>query len=118
MIDHELDLSDRFDGFLLTHSIVINYHNKAGGTGSGMGSYILEILKEHFPKKLINTFSVFPLLDESSDVVVQPYNSILTLERLALDADSVIVLDNTALTRIVKGDKSAIVESNKLVIYT
>lgn len=35
-----------------------------------------------------------------SDVVVQPYNSILTLKRLTLNADAVVVLDNTALNRI------------------
>jgi tubulin gamma len=32
--------------------------------------------------------------------VVQPYNSILTLKRLTLNADAVVVLDNTALNRI------------------
>lgn len=40
-------------GFVLCHSI-------AGGTGSGMGSYLLEQLNDHFPKKLIQTYSVFP----------------------------------------------------------
>jgi tubulin gamma len=34
-----------------------------------------------------------------SDVVVQPYNSILTLKRLTKCADCVVVLDNTALNR-------------------
>lgn len=46
-----------------------------------------------FPKKLIQTYSVFPNLDEKdgiSDVVVQPYNSILTLKRLTLNADCVV----------------------------
>lgn len=33
-------------------------------------------------------------------MVVQPYNSILTLKRLTLHADAVVVLDNTALNRI------------------
>lgn len=33
-------------------------------------------------------------------MVVQPYNSILTLKRLIHQADCVIVLDNTALDRI------------------
>lgn len=33
-------------------------------------------------------------------MVVQPYNSILTLKRLTLNADAVVVLDNTALDRI------------------
>ena len=44
--------------------------------------------------------SVFPNQTESSDVVVQPYNSLLTLKRLTLNADAVVVLDNTALHRI------------------
>lgn len=35
-----------------------------------------------------------------SDVVVQPYNSLLTLKRLTQCADCVVVLDNTALNRI------------------
>lgn len=37
---------------------------------------------------------------EPSDVVVQPYNAILTLKRLTLNADCVVALDNTALNRI------------------
>ena len=45
--------------------------------------------------------SVFPNQGSSSDVVVQDYNSILTLKRLTLNADAVVVLDNTALHRIV-----------------
>ena len=43
--------------------------------------------------------SVFPNQNETSDVVVQPYNSLLTLKRLTLNADAVVVLDNTALHR-------------------
>lgn len=65
-----------------------------------MGSYILEKLTDRFPKKLIQTYSVFPNQDEMSDVVVQPYNSLLTLKRLTQAADAVVVLDNTALNRI------------------
>ena len=48
MLDREADNSDSLEGFVLTHSI-------AGGTGSGMGSYILEHLNDHFPKKLVST---------------------------------------------------------------
>ena len=59
-----------------------------------------ERLNENFPKKLIQTYSVFPNWDNSPDVVVQPYNSLLTLKRLTLNADAVVVLDNTALNRI------------------
>nr|XP_036217719.1 tubulin gamma-1 chain isoform X1 [Bactrocera oleae] len=93
IIDREADGSDSLEGFVLCHSI-------AGGTGSGMGSYIMERLSDRFPKKLIQTYSVFPNQDEISDVVVQPYNSLLTLRRLTSCADCVVVLDNTALNRI------------------
>ena len=93
IIDREADGSDSLEGFVLCHSI-------AGGTGSGLGSYILERLNEKFPKKIIQTYSVFPNQEETSDVVVQPYNSLLTLKRLTLNADCVIVLDNTALNKI------------------
>jgi tubulin gamma len=74
-------------------------HSIAGGTGSGLGSFILERLNDKFPKKLIQTYSVFPNAQEG-DVVVQPYNSLLTLKRLINHADSVVVLDNGALARI------------------
>lgn len=93
MLDREADGSDSLEGFMLLHSI-------AGGTGSGIGSFLLENINDRFPKKLIQTYSVFPESQQVSDVVVQPYNSLLTLKRLALYADSVIVLDNGALTRI------------------
>ncbi|XP_012134825.1 tubulin gamma-1 chain isoform X2 [Megachile rotundata] len=93
ILDREADGSDSLEGFVLCHSI-------AGGTGSGMGSFMLESLADRFPKKLIETYSVFPNQDEISDVVVQPYNSLLTLKRLTQCADCVVVLDNTALNRI------------------
>jgi tubulin gamma len=128
IIDREAEGSDSLEGFVVAHSI-------AGGTGSGMGSYVLEKLADRFPKKLVQTYSVFPnqsqdagndgvvsstvpsplaLLRQVSDVVVQPYNSLLTLKRLtqvplhspapshgpSQAADCVVVLDNTALSRI------------------
>lgn len=75
-------------------------HSIAGGTGSGLGSFLLEKLSDKYSKKIISTYSVFPNQQETSDVVVQPYNSILTMKRLVNNADSVVVLDNTALNKI------------------
>lgn len=40
-------------GSLMSHAI-------SGGTGAGMGSYILELLTDYFPKKTVQTYSVFP----------------------------------------------------------
>ena len=95
IIDREADGSDSLEGFMLLHSI-------AGGTGSGLGSLLLERLHDRYPKNLIQTYSVFPSSGEgaSSDVVVQPYNSLLSMRRLTEHADSVVVLDNAALSRI------------------
>jgi len=112
MVDREADGSDSLEGFVVCHSI-------AGGTGSGMGSRLLEELNSQYPKKLIQTYSVFPNQGETSDVVVQPYNSILTLKRLTLNADCVVVLDNTALNRIavdrLKVTNPSVAEINSLV---
>lgn len=92
-------------------------HSIAGGTGSGLGSYILERMNDRFPKKLIQTYSVFPDTQGGGDVVVHPYNSLLAMRRLTQNTDSVVwfllypslrklaliiqvVLDNGALSRI------------------
>ncbi|KAJ7087355.1 gamma tubulin [Mycena belliarum] len=91
MVDREVEGSDSLEAFMMLHSI-------AGGTGSGLGSFMLERLNDRFPKKLLQTYSFFP---NSGDVVVQPYNALLTLKRLVDHADSVVVLDNMALSRIV-----------------
>ncbi|KAI9554853.1 hypothetical protein GHT06_020130 [Daphnia sinensis] len=82
IIDRDTEGSENLEAFTVCHSI-------AGGTGSGLGSYMLERISERYPKKLVQY-----------DVVVQPYNSLLTLKRLTLNADCVVVLDNTALNRI------------------
>jgi tubulin gamma len=73
MIDREADDCDSMEGFVLCHSI-------AGGTGSGMGSYILEALNDHYPKKVITTYSVFPQSSADGNVVVGPYNSMLAMK--------------------------------------
>jgi len=69
-------------------------HSIAGGTGSGLGSFLLERLNDRFPKKIIQTYSVFPDTQSVGDVVVQPYNSILAMRRLTENADSVVCFTN------------------------
>lgn len=59
MIDREADGSDSLEGFVMCHSI-------AGGTGSGLGSYILEALGDRYGKKLVQTYSIFPNQNEIS----------------------------------------------------
>ncbi len=66
-------------------------------------SFRLELINTKFYICNFNfgqTYSVFPNWENAPDVVVQPYNSLLTLKRLTLNADAVVVLDNTSLNRI------------------
>lgn len=114
MVDREADGSDSLEGFIQIHSI-------AGGTGSGLGSFMLEKLNDRFPKKIIQAYSVFPNQDQTNDVVVQPYNSLLTLKRLSLNADCVVVLDNTSLNRIAEdrlGLQSASIQQTNSLVST
>ena len=89
MINRQLDGCDNCEGFQLLHSV-------AGGTGSGFGSFLLEELSDNFPKKLVQTYSVFG----ASEVVVQPYNTVLTLKRLIEQTDANIIVDNQSLMSI------------------
>lgn len=40
-------------GFQLTHSL-------GGGTGSGMGTLLISKIREEYPDRIMNTFSVMP----------------------------------------------------------
>ncbi|KAK6201004.1 Tubulin/FtsZ family, GTPase domain-containing protein [Scheffersomyces amazonensis] len=94
LIDREMDKCDNLSNFQLIHSV-------AGGTGSGVGSLLLELLHDRFGnKKLINTFSIFPSNEKTSDVVVQPYNTVLTLKRLIDFSDSSFIFHNDSLNSI------------------
>ncbi|GME91026.1 unnamed protein product [[Candida] boidinii] len=112
MVNKELDKCDSFEGFQMIHSV-------AGGTGSGCGSFLLEELNDMFDKNLITTYSVFPRMGVSSEVVVQPYNQILSLKRLIESSDVNIVFDNASLTSIasnnLKTDSPSYEDCNQLI---
>ncbi|KAK6459348.1 Tubulin/FtsZ family, GTPase domain-containing protein [Scheffersomyces xylosifermentans] len=94
LIDREADKCDNLANFQLFHSV-------AGGTGAGVGSLLLETLSDRYgTKKLINTFSIFPSNEKTSDVVVQPYNTVLTLQRLIEYSDATFIYHNDALNTI------------------
>lgn len=62
---------------------------------------ILEILQDRYTsKKIITTNSILPSNEKTSDVVVQPYNSLLTLKRLIEFSNATFVFHNDALNNI------------------
>jgi tubulin beta len=86
---HEAEACDNLQGFQLMHSL-------GGGTGSGMGSLLINKMKEEYPDRILTTYSVVPS-PKVSDTVVEPYNAALSLNHLINETDQCFVLDNEAL---------------------
>ncbi|XP_069324401.1 tubulin beta-6 chain isoform X1 [Eulemur rufifrons] len=80
---------DCLQGFQLTHSL-------GGGTGSGMGTLLISKIREEYPDRIMNTFSVMPS-PKVSDTVVEPYNATLSVHQLVENTDETYCIDNEAL---------------------
>ena len=53
VVRKEAEGCDCLQGFQLTHSL-------GGGTGSGMGTLLISKIREEYPDRIMNTFSVVP----------------------------------------------------------
>lgn len=82
---------DSLEGFLLYHSI-------GGGTGGGVGSWILSMLEE-YEKVLKVAFSVFPS-PRFSNSVVEPISSLFSCAQLKEHTDMACIYHNEALYNI------------------
>ena len=90
-IRREAEHCDALQSFFLCHSM-------GGGTGSGLGTYVLSQLADEYPDIYKFCTIVFP--GEDDDVVTAPYNSTLALAELDKYADCVLPVDNDALFRV------------------
>jgi tubulin delta len=70
----------------------------AGGTGSGVGSYYTEIIRDYYPRSCIINTCVWPY--SNGEVVLQNYNFLLTLNKIYECSDGVIVMENDNLHQI------------------
>ncbi|CAM9218364.1 unnamed protein product [Hapterophycus canaliculatus] len=86
------EMCDSLQSFFLMHSL-------GGGTGSGLGTYLLTLLEDHFPDVYRFSTVVFP--SEDDDVITSPYNSVLALNELTEHAHCVLPVDNASLSNIV-----------------
>uniref|UniRef100_A0A0R3UL43 Tubulin beta chain n=1 Tax=Mesocestoides corti TaxID=53468 RepID=A0A0R3UL43_MESCO len=139
----EAEGCDQLQGFQIIHSI-------GGGCGSGMGTAIIDQLRDDWNDRIFNNFTVLPspkvidfasstncpatveqtdkfckclgvrikladilcikrflpvglssaIYSQVSDVVVEPYNSIFSLDYLIETSDLTVILDNEALYNI------------------
>eukprot|EP00434_Breviolum_minutum_P008933 symbB.v1.2.007871.t1/scaffold448.1/size203282/23 len=89
VVRKEAEGCDCLQGFQLCHSL-------GGGTGAGMGTLLISKVREEYPDRIMETFSVIPS-PKVSDTVVEPYNAVLSFHQLVENSDESFLLDNEAL---------------------
>jgi tubulin epsilon len=70
-------------------------HSMGGGTGSGLGTFILQLIRDNFPDVYRFSCTVFP--SEDDDVITSPYNALLAASELIENSDCVLPIENQAL---------------------
>lgn len=93
IIRKEVEACDRLSSFMVCMSL-------AGGTGSGVGSYYTEVLRDLYPRTCIINNVVWPF--STGEVTLQNYNFLLTLNKLYQHSDGIIVFENDNLHQICK----------------
>ncbi|XP_034290468.1 tubulin delta chain [Pantherophis guttatus] len=91
LIQKEAEKCDRLSGFLMIMSM-------AGGTGSGLGAFVTAALREAYPNSFLLNHVIWPY--GTGEVIVQNYNSVLTLSHLYQSSDALLVHENDAVHKI------------------
>ncbi|XP_008306674.1 tubulin delta chain isoform X2 [Cynoglossus semilaevis] len=91
LVRREVEHCDRVSGLMALMSV-------AGGTGSGVGTYVTQCLRDTYPKSFVVNHLTWPY--EAGEVIVQNYNSALTLSHLYQLSDAVLVHENDTVHRI------------------
>lgn len=86
----EVERLDAFQGTLVWQSL-------GGGTGSGTGSRLVEMLREAYPMRYIASVALAPFA--SGDTPLQAYNTALSLSTLTQVADAVWLFRNDDVMR-------------------
>ena len=62
------------------------------GTGGGLGAYVADALRGEYPTETLMNHCVWP--DGGGEVIVQAYNTLLTLSSLLDSSDGVAIVQN------------------------
>lgn len=71
-------------------------HALGGGTGSGMGSLLAQNMIDEYPDRVLKSYVVMPS-SKMSNIVVEPYNVVLSINYLIECIHQVFYMDNQAL---------------------
>ncbi|XP_030007082.1 tubulin delta chain [Sphaeramia orbicularis] len=91
LVRREVERCDRLAGLMAMMSV-------AGGTGSGVGTFVTQCLRDIYPKSFILNHLTWPY--GTGEVIVQNYNSVLTLANLYRLSDAILVHENDTVHRI------------------
>uniref|UniRef100_A0A8C5LX69 Tubulin delta chain n=1 Tax=Leptobrachium leishanense TaxID=445787 RepID=A0A8C5LX69_9ANUR len=91
LVRKQVEKCDRLAGFFTIMSM-------AGGTGSGMGTYVTQCLRDAYPDSFLLNQVIWPY--GTGEVIVQNYNSILTLSHLYHSSDAMLVHENDIVHKI------------------
>lgn len=91
LVRREVERCDRLAGIFAMMSV-------AGGTGSGVGTYVTQCLRDTYPHSFILNHLTWPY--GTGEVIVQNYNSVLTLSRLYTLSDALVVHENDTVHKI------------------
>ncbi|XP_045840196.1 tubulin delta chain isoform X3 [Meles meles] len=91
LIQKEVEKCDSLSGFFIIMSM-------AGGTGSGLGAFVTQNLQDQYSNSLKMNHIIWPY--GTGEVIVQNYNSILTLSHLYRSSDALLVHENDAIHKI------------------
>lgn len=91
LIQKEVEKCDSLGGFFIVMSM-------AGGTGSGLGAFVTQNLQDRYCSSLKMNHIIWPY--GTGEVIVQNYNSILTLSHLYRSSDALLVHENDAVHKI------------------
>ncbi|XP_051850083.1 tubulin delta chain isoform X1 [Antechinus flavipes] len=91
LIQKEVEKYDSLSGFSTVMSM-------AGGTGSGLGAFLTQNLRDAYPNSFIINQIIWPY--GTGEVIVQNYNSVLTLSHLYRSSDALLVHENDVVHKI------------------
>lgn len=101
---HESESCGTVGAFHVVHSI-------AGGTGSGVGCLVADIVREEFPRALLIHSVVWPF--STGEVVTQWYNSVMAMSALRDTADAVFMAYNDDFGHVPQAGKTGVGAMNK-----
>ncbi|CDJ50869.1 Tubulin gamma chain, related [Eimeria brunetti] len=94
------DLAEEADSV----SSVMVLHSLAGGTGSGVGSYLTELCADLLPGTCIASCCVWPF---DAEVSTQAFNTVLSLASLQTNSDGIFIFENGRYAKILQRHASS-----------